>query len=114
MEDFILVLPYFQKSAIWAHCVPSTILVEVAESSSSFDLVPLYRRVGRSSHRVPSILQIRVGASLELVEEPVDLVDFPTEAPQLRVVGVALLDQLVSVLVQGAADGVALVSAHRD
>ena len=22
MEDFILVLPYFQKSAIWAHCAP--------------------------------------------------------------------------------------------
>ena len=63
---------------------------------------------------IPSILQIRVGASLELVEEPVDLVDLPTEAPQLRVVGVALLYQLVGVLVQGAADGVALVSAYRD
>ena len=48
---------------------------------------------------IPSILQIRVGASLELVEEPVDLVDLPTEAPQLRVVGVALLYQLVGVLV---------------
>jgi len=55
-------------------------------SSSSFDLVPLYRRVGRSSHRIPSILQIRVGASLELVEEPVDLVDLLTEAPQLRTI----------------------------
>ena len=48
---------------------------------------------------IPSILQIRVGASLELVEEPVDLVDLPTEAPQLCVVGVALLYQLVGVLV---------------
>ena len=38
--------------------------------SSSFDIVPLYRRAGRSSHMTPYILQIRVGASLELVEEP--------------------------------------------
>lgn len=75
-------------------------------------------------HHVKVVLQARallyqglarlglVGSPLELVEESVHLVDLALEAAKLRLVGVALLDELLCVFVEGSADSVTLVSPH--
>lgn len=48
----------------------------------------------------------------ELIKQLVDFVDFALEASQLRIVGISLLQQLLGVLIESFADGIALILAH--